>query len=721
MLAIPTFLSTFGTLRSIASTLLGALALVTPVQAQYQLVWEDNFNGSSLDLSKWAPQVGNGCPSLCGWGNNELQFYRAENATVSGGELTIIAKQQSFGGAQYTSARLRTKGLGDWKYGRFEMRAKLPTGRGLWPAFWMLPTDSVYGTWAASGEIDIMELVGHEPHRTHGTIHYGAPAPGNVYSGEDYTLPSGTFNDDFHVFAIEWDEFEMRWYVDGIQFSTRTSWWSSAGPYPAPFDERFHLLLNLAVGGDWPGPPNGATVFPQEFVVDYVRVYQDNGHDLSTCLCTFDDMEHADPFNSGYYSFDGLGGGGINASLADVPPVHGGNASLEAGWGSGGTAGYFGGFGRTYPLNLTGATHFDFWINPDPDQDYVLEINLQDDDNGDDSVPSVPDGVDDEFQYELHVSPTGPGAISGGGWQRISIPLTDFYDDNTFHFGGNGLFDPTPSSVGGNGQLANIVMVLVSNTGQNVTFRTDKWMFTRRASSVGGRVWNDLDSNGLDFGEPGLSGVTVELLDTNLGSVLTTDVTDTTGAYDFPDQLVGQLTIRVDASTLPVGATATVDPDGLLSLHEYTLELGCDESFQFQDFGYAPGPSTNYCQGEPNSVGPGSTISSSGSDSVSENSFSLSAVGAIPNGFGIFYYGPNEIDVPFGEGRRCVGGSVLRLSPATLADGSGNSTRPLDFTSPTGSSINANSTWKFQYWYRDPAGGPSGFNLSDGLSVTFTP
>ena len=190
------------------SLVIGA-TLAAPATAQYQLVWADEFNGSSLDLTKWQPEIGTGCPNLCGWGNNELQYYRAENATVGGGQLTITARQQSFGGASYTSARLRTKNQGDWTYGRFEMRAKLPVGQGIWPAFWMLPTDNVYGTWAASGEIDIMEYVGQDPDRVLGTLHYGAPWPDNVYTGDDYVLPTGNFDDDFHVFAIEWDEWDM--------------------------------------------------------------------------------------------------------------------------------------------------------------------------------------------------------------------------------------------------------------------------------------------------------------------------------------------------------------------------------------------------------------------------------------------------------------------------------------------------------------------------------
>jgi hypothetical protein len=174
----------------------------------------------------------------------------------------------------YTSARLRTLSKGDWTYGRFEARMKLPYGQGLWPAFWMLPTDGVYGEWAASGEIDIMEIIGSQPNVLHGTIHYHGEWPNNWYSGASYTLSSGDFSDDFHVFAIEWEEGEIRWYVDGIHYSTKNSWDTTSGaPFPAPFDEDFHILLNVAVGGNWPGSPDGTTVFPQRMEVDYVRVY----------------------------------------------------------------------------------------------------------------------------------------------------------------------------------------------------------------------------------------------------------------------------------------------------------------------------------------------------------------------------------------------------------------------------------------------------------------
>jgi beta-glucanase (GH16 family) len=240
---------------------------------EWQLVWADEFDGATLDPARWSVQTGDGCSQdLCGWGNNELQWYQADNVDVADGVLTITARQEAAGGRTFTSARIRTRGKGDWKYGRFEISARLPEGQGLWPAIWMLPTDEAYGEWAASGEIDIMELVGHEPARVHGTLHYGGPWPANRYSGDHFDLASGDFSDDFHVFALEWEEGEIRWYVDGVHYQTQTEWSSTGGPYPAPFDRPFHLVLNVAVGGDWPGSPDATTSFPQRMQVDYVRV-----------------------------------------------------------------------------------------------------------------------------------------------------------------------------------------------------------------------------------------------------------------------------------------------------------------------------------------------------------------------------------------------------------------------------------------------------------------
>lgn len=440
-----------------------------PAQAQYTLAWEDNFDGTTVNTSKWAFQTGTGCPTLCNWGNNELQYYRAENATVAGGFLTITARQQAFGGKSYTSARLRSLGLADFTYGKIEMRAKLPIGRGLWPAFWMLPTNSPYGNWPMSGEIDIMEYVGHQPAQVFGTLHYGNP--NQIYSSTSTSLASGTFHDGFHTFAIEWEPNRIRWLVDDVQYACKSNWISSAGGYPAPFDKPFHMLLNLAVGGNLPGSPDGSTVFPQEFVIDYVRVWQ-KPQDMTSIL--FDGMDHANPFGNGWFVFNGGGGGSIAAN-STLPPQDGCGSSLEVGYG--GPNGYIGGFGRTFPIDLTGKTNFQFWINPDANQRYTLEINLQEDDNGDNST-------DEEFQYNFVVSPTGPGAIAGGGWQKVSIPLSSFVDDNSVFPGGNGVFDPISTLKGGNGQLVGVVMAIISQGGGNQTFRTDYWNF-RNTTALG--------------------------------------------------------------------------------------------------------------------------------------------------------------------------------------------------------------------------------------------
>jgi beta-glucanase (GH16 family) len=717
------------------------------------LVWSDEFDGTAVDLSKWTFQLGDGTEVGLpgGWGNNELQWYQPENATVAGGFLTITAKEESAGGLDYTSARMRSLGKGDWTYGRMEMRAKMPIGQGLWPAFWMLSSDpSIYGQWAASGEIDVVEYLGNDPDKIFGTIHYGASFPGNVFSSTEYTLPGPPdFNDDFHTFAIEWENGEIRWYVDGIQYASRDSWFSAGGPFPAPFDVDFHLLLNLAVGGNLPGPPDATTVFPQEFVIDYVRVYQQPnevpvvaitspiagdaptpGDDLTITVSATDAdgtiqkveffqdaaklgeddtapyeitvpnvaagcytlkararddfgvLVAADPvelmvggscpqapylmtpasipgtveaenydiggpgvafndgdignnggayraedvdiegttdtgfgFNVGWtvpgewieyqvdiaagtydvevrvasdnpvggtlhieidgidktgpitfpttggwqnwttvvaqdVTFDGgvqtmrlavddgefnvnkitidvpeppvaggplvfddmetggwfffggsVGGGGGGPNGGDLPPADGGLFSLETGWGSGGAPGFLGGFGSTNPSDLSGRLAFNFWINPDGVdgsgrvQDFTLEINLQDDDNGDNTT-TQPD--DEEWQFNCVVSPVGPCAISGGGWQRVSIPLSDFFKDTSFLFGGNGVLDAVPTSAGGNGQLINVVFAVVSNAGADATFRTDYWNFT--ASPPTEVVFDDLE-HGNPFGE----------------------------------------------------------------------------------------------------------------------------------------------------------------------------------------------------------------------------
>jgi beta-glucanase (GH16 family) len=581
-------------IAAVVLILAAAPGVLHTAELDYQLVWSDEFDGAGVDPAKWSFQIGDGCPDLCGWGNNELQYYLPESATVSGGRLTITAREESYGGRDYTSARMRTVGLGDWKYGRFEMLASMPEGQGLWPAFWMLPTDGVYGGWAASGEIDIMEYLGHDTDRVSGAIHYGGSWPDNVYWSDGFTLPAGSFAGTMHEFALEWGPHEMRWYVDGEQYSCQSHWSSSAGGYPAPFDERFHLILNMAVGGYLPGDPDETTSLPQELVVDYVRVYQ--RPEFPECEVLFDGMDHASPTAAnGWFTFNGsVGGGGIGASTSDLPPV-GCNASLSAGYGSGGASGFFGGFGRTSPRDLTEMTHFGFWINPDAGQDYVIEINLQDDDDGDDAVPGTPDGADDEFQFNCHVSPEGPCAIAGGGWQHVSIPISSFFDDNSYHFGGNGIFDPFPVDSGGNGRLVSVVLALVSNSGADINFRTDRWMFSNESSSISGRVWEDINGNGFpDGGEPGWNGVGVDLLD-SAGATLRTTATTGDGDYQFSGLPWGEYSVSVQSASLPAGAFPISDPDGVGTPHVASALLGCSDTSYAQDFGYggAPNPTSS--------------------------------------------------------------------------------------------------------------------------------
>jgi beta-glucanase (GH16 family) len=249
------------------------IARAADAPSGWQLVWQDEFDGQALDRSKWEFEV-----NAQGGGNNELQYYITDNVQVKDGLLSIEARKQRYTGPggtrNYTSSRIRTRFKGDWKYGRFDIRAKLPKGKGIWPAIWMLPTDNVYGGWPNSGEIDIMELVGHEPNKIHGTLHYGDPARGHLYKGTNYPLAAGTFADDFHVFRLDWEPRVMRWYVDDHLYQTQTNWHTKTKDFPAPFDQRFHFILNLAVGGNWPGNPDENTVFPQSMVVDYVRVYR---------------------------------------------------------------------------------------------------------------------------------------------------------------------------------------------------------------------------------------------------------------------------------------------------------------------------------------------------------------------------------------------------------------------------------------------------------------
>ena len=280
-----TAMKTLHVLRYFSFCLLLAVSSIAQAQCP-NLVWSDEFDGTELDLSKWEPQIGDGCNyGICQWGNNELQFYKAENAVVSEGTLKILIKQEKNRRYNYTSARLRTKGLADFTYGRFEARMKLLHGQGLWPAFWMLSSNEPRGGWPQSGEIDIMEFLGQDPKKVFGTVHYGDPYPNNKYQGKDFFLYGDeTFADDFHVFAVEWEPGEIRWYVDDVLYSTKTAADIEADGAVWPFDpdasnpepNLMHLLLNVAVGGNLPGSPDATTPFPNQVEIDWVRVYDNS-------------------------------------------------------------------------------------------------------------------------------------------------------------------------------------------------------------------------------------------------------------------------------------------------------------------------------------------------------------------------------------------------------------------------------------------------------------
>lgn len=248
--------------------------------AGWTLAWSDEFNGpdgSVPDLSKWTYDTGGK-----GWGNSELECYtnRLQNAQIKGGNLAITAQQEgtpfvcSDGSMNnYTSARLKTQGLFSQAYGRFEARIKIPAGQGMWPAFWMLGNNITTAGWPTCGEIDIMENIGREPGRVHGSLHGPSTTNRTSDATSIFTLPAGqAFADDFHVYAIEWEPGVVRFYVDSnLYLAFAQSQWPTGGTWV--FDHPFFIILNVAVGGNWPGSPDRTTVFPQRMLVDYVRVY----------------------------------------------------------------------------------------------------------------------------------------------------------------------------------------------------------------------------------------------------------------------------------------------------------------------------------------------------------------------------------------------------------------------------------------------------------------
>lgn len=234
------------------------------------LIWSDEFEGDALNTDNWTFEIGRGNN---GWGNNELQYYREENTSLEDGFLVIEAKKENYNGADYTSSRLITQGKESLRFGRVDIRAVLPEGQGLWPALWMLGTKINAVGWPACGEIDIMELVGNQPGRVHGTVHYGNSSSNRQMDGASTALSSGLkFSDEFHVFSIVWEEDRIQWLVDDQVYHEFTK--SETGSFPYPFNDNFFVIFNVAVGGDWPGSPDAATVFPQRMIVDYIRYFR---------------------------------------------------------------------------------------------------------------------------------------------------------------------------------------------------------------------------------------------------------------------------------------------------------------------------------------------------------------------------------------------------------------------------------------------------------------
>jgi beta-glucanase (GH16 family) len=249
-----------------------------PSPANFTLSWSDEFNGpdgSAPDATKWTYDIGGK-----GWGNKELESYtrRPQNVQLQGGNLVITAQKETYTGADgvtrsYTSARLKTQGLFSQAYGRFEARVKIPAGQGMWPAFWMLGDTIGSVGWPTCGEIDIMENIGKEPGTVHGSLHGPSTRKRTSDLTAPFRLPAGqNFSDDFHIYAVEWEPSVIRIYVDANLFATfNSSQWPEGGTWV--FNQPFFIILNLAVGGDWPGSPDNTTVFPQQMLVDYVRVY----------------------------------------------------------------------------------------------------------------------------------------------------------------------------------------------------------------------------------------------------------------------------------------------------------------------------------------------------------------------------------------------------------------------------------------------------------------
>ena len=385
------------------------------------LVWSEEFDGPNIDPEVWFFATGDGTEKGLpgGWGNNELQYYLPDNAMIVNGVLELTARRETVGNLNYTSARINTEDRFAFKYGRIEASIKLPSGQGLWPAFWMLSQDSDYlcggepCIWAAIGEIDIMEAVnlgGTGGNEILGTLHYGGEAPGNVFTGEIYT-PSVDVTEDFHTYALEWDADEIRWYFDGLLYAAQNSWYSTAdnGGPGAPFNQPFHILLNLAVGGNLPGSPNGATPFPATMEVDWVRVY--SGEDPDGGVATEPNVSAPTPtedpagvislFSDAYTNISGIdyNPNWNQATVVTIAQIAGNKMLKYAGLNYQGMD--FA--GNPQDVSDKGFLHLDFWTADST----ALNVYL-----------ISPGPV--ETSYEL------TGDIAPNSWVSVDIPLSEF-------------------------------------------------------------------------------------------------------------------------------------------------------------------------------------------------------------------------------------------------------------------------------------------------------
>jgi len=256
------------TTTTLAPTTTTPKAATPPAEGSGRLVWSDEFDGAGLDSSKWNVEHSN-----YGWGNDELQYYRPENVAVSGGSLRIQGRPERYRGYEFTSGMVTTRNKATFTHGRFEMRARFPRGQGLWSAFWLSSEDAPYGAWPASGELDVVEVLGSEPDRVTGTAHW---SDGKHQKTPQHTrLDQADTSEAFHTYAMEWTSDSIEWFVDGRRYhrSERSEWAAPGGGPSAPFDRDFHLKLNLSVGGSWPGAPDASTRWPAQMDVDWVRVY----------------------------------------------------------------------------------------------------------------------------------------------------------------------------------------------------------------------------------------------------------------------------------------------------------------------------------------------------------------------------------------------------------------------------------------------------------------